>query len=160
MREVFIVFALRHYFLDVKTKIKNVKDFLSWAWKSYLHAVKNKASACEVCPFGQLSICFLRIDQIVFGTTFLLIHINRQAYAERGACCQRRTIVIGLRFEVEEVVNGRVEMEATPDMVLQHEFPDGIALIHISAAWLRFAEVTAGECSIKGIVARETMVVA
>ena len=31
MREYFIVFALRHYFLDVKTKNKNVKDFLSWA---------------------------------------------------------------------------------------------------------------------------------
>ena len=31
MREYYIVFALRHYFLDVKAKIKNVKDFLSGA---------------------------------------------------------------------------------------------------------------------------------
>ena len=30
MREYFIVFALRRFMLDVKTKTKNVKDFLSW----------------------------------------------------------------------------------------------------------------------------------
>ena len=31
MREVFIVFAIRRFMLDVNTKNKNVKDFHSWA---------------------------------------------------------------------------------------------------------------------------------
>ena len=63
-----------------------------------------------------------------------LLQVHRQAYAEAGACGQRRTIVIRLGFVIKDVVDGGVETDASPDVVLEHQFPDGVALIDIGAA--------------------------
>ena len=60
-----------------------------------------------------------------------LIQIDGDADAEAGACGERRGVVIGLRLVIKEVVDGGVHVDASPQMVLEHQFPDGITLIDI-----------------------------
>ena len=82
-----------------------------------------------------------------------MVEIDRQADAKGGARGQRRTVIIRLRFVVEKVVDGSIDADATPQIVLEHELPDGIALIDICTARLRFAMTTCGEGGIEGIEA-------
>ena len=86
--------------------------------------------------------------------------VNGNAYAEGGSRGQRRTIIVRLGLIVEEVVDGRIDGDATPYVVLQHQLPDGVALVNVRAARLRLALTATRECGIEGIVAREPMVVA
>ena len=51
-------------------------------------------------------------------------------------------------------------MDASPQVVLEHQFPDGIALIHILTTRLGLTLTAAGEGCIEGIEAREPMFVA
>ena len=51
-------------------------------------------------------------------------------------------------------------MYAAPKMVLEHEFPDSVALVDIGVARLGFALAAPGESGVESIVARETVVVA
>jgi hypothetical protein len=81
------------------------------------------------------------------------IQIDRQPDAEGYSCGERRRIVVPLRLVVEEVVDGGVEMDTTPEMMLKHEAPDGVTLIDIGATRLGLALTTRGECCIEGIVA-------
>ena len=88
------------------------------------------------------------------------VQVNRQTYGEGCASGERRAIVIGLGLVIEEVVNGGVEGEATPDVLLQHQSPDGVALVHIGAARLWLALSAPRERRVDGVVAREAVVVA
>ena len=64
------------------------------------------------------------------------IQIDGEADAEGGARGERREIVIRLGLVVEQIVDGRVQMQAAPDVMLEHQLPDGIALIDGSIARL------------------------
>ena len=62
------------------------------------------------------------------------IQIDGEANAEGSPFRQGRTIIISLGLVIEEVVDGCIEGDTLPEMVLKHQFPDGIALIDIRAA--------------------------
>ena len=68
------------------------------------------------------------------------LQIYGQSHAEGYSCGERRRIVIRLRLVIEEVVDGGIETDAAPEVVLKHQLPDGIALIDIGTARLGFAE--------------------
>ena len=80
------------------------------------------------------------------------IQIDRQSYAIGNARCERRTIEIRLRLVVEKIVYSRIDIDALPDMVLQHQLTDGIALVNILPARLRFALTAPGESRIERIM--------
>ena len=88
------------------------------------------------------------------------IQVNGEANAEGSPFRQGRTIIISLGLVIEEVVDGGVDVHAPPNMVLKHEFPDGVALVHILLPRLRFAETASGERRIQCIVACEAMAIA
>ena len=88
------------------------------------------------------------------------IHIEGEADAEGGAGGERRAIVVRLRLVVEEVVDGGGEADAAPEVVLEHEAPDGVALIDVGTARLGLALAAAGESGVEGVMAREAVIVA
>ena len=89
-----------------------------------------------------------------------LVEVNGEADAEGGAGGEGREIVVGLGLVVEEVVDGRVQVQAAPDVVLEHELPDGVALVDGGVARLWLALAPAREGCVEGIVAGEATGVA
>ena len=89
-----------------------------------------------------------------------LIKIYRQSYGEGGARGQRRAVVVVPGLIVEDVVDGGIDVDASPQVVLQHQPPDGVALVHVAASRLRLALTAAREGCIEGVVAREAVLVA
>ena len=61
------------------------------------------------------------------------VDIKREADAPCGARCHRRAVVVCIRLIVEEVIDCGIDVYAAGYVLLKHQLPDCVALVHIGA---------------------------